>query len=450
MDIDNPSINSGTATTQSQSDNSTKVATTAYVDGFIGSTTIATVGTVTTGTWEATTIAVGFGGTGQTSYTNGQLLIGNTTGNTLDKATLTGTSNQVTVTNGGGSITLSTPQDIATSSTPTFGDVIVFHEGASTVNPAFTVVGSTSGFGVNAELTMQSSDTGAGTDTDYHISRNSRFQTSDDTYRRIDSTEGSAQILFNGSNDICFRVNSGTGTGAITYSDAVTILNNANVGINISPTETLHCDGTFRVGDASTFSDIKMVGNNFHVNNDAGGDIRINISGSTVMRIDSDTRVSIGDNVDSTNTLHVRTADSDSGGINIDRNASTNGDFIGVKFKIATTAGTNRYKAGILFERTGGNGVGSLHLVNDINGNDNNANLADAVITIDSSANVGIGTVSPAASAKVEISTTTGALLLSRMTTTQRDALTAVNGMIIYNSTNGVIEGYEGGAWANL
>jgi hypothetical protein len=35
------------------------------------------------------TLPVANGGTGQTSYTNGQLLIGNTTGNTLAKATLT-------------------------------------------------------------------------------------------------------------------------------------------------------------------------------------------------------------------------------------------------------------------------------------------------------------------------------------------------------------------------
>ena len=53
------------------------------------------------------TLAVGNGGTGQTTYTNGQLLIGNTTGNTLTKATLTA-GNGVTVTNGGGSITLTT------------------------------------------------------------------------------------------------------------------------------------------------------------------------------------------------------------------------------------------------------------------------------------------------------------------------------------------------------
>ena len=49
------------------------------------------------------TLAVDDGGTGQTSYTNGQLLIGNTTGNTLAKATLTAGTN-ITITEGAGSI----------------------------------------------------------------------------------------------------------------------------------------------------------------------------------------------------------------------------------------------------------------------------------------------------------------------------------------------------------
>lgn len=52
------------------------------------------------------TVPVDHGGTGQTTYTNGQLLIGNTTGGTLAKATLTGTTNRIIVTNGAGSITL--------------------------------------------------------------------------------------------------------------------------------------------------------------------------------------------------------------------------------------------------------------------------------------------------------------------------------------------------------
>ena len=51
------------------------------------------------------TVTVAKGGTGQTSYTNGQLLIGNTTGNTLAKSTLTAGSN-VTITNGTGTITI--------------------------------------------------------------------------------------------------------------------------------------------------------------------------------------------------------------------------------------------------------------------------------------------------------------------------------------------------------
>lgn len=58
---------------------------------------------VTSGLTGATPVANG--GTGQTTYTNGQLLIGNTTGNTLTKATITAGTG-ISVTNGGGSITI--------------------------------------------------------------------------------------------------------------------------------------------------------------------------------------------------------------------------------------------------------------------------------------------------------------------------------------------------------
>ena len=51
------------------------------------------------------TLPVANGGTGDTTYTNGQLLIGNTTGNTLTKATLTAGSG-ITITNGTGTITI--------------------------------------------------------------------------------------------------------------------------------------------------------------------------------------------------------------------------------------------------------------------------------------------------------------------------------------------------------
>jgi hypothetical protein len=81
------------------------VTSVAVSGGTTGLTTsggpITSSGTITL----AGTLAVANGGTGQTSYTNGQLLIGNTTGNTLTKATLTAGSG-ISITNGTGSITI--------------------------------------------------------------------------------------------------------------------------------------------------------------------------------------------------------------------------------------------------------------------------------------------------------------------------------------------------------
>lgn len=71
-------------------------------------------------------------------------------------------------------------------------------------------------------------------------------------------------------------------------------------------------------------------------------------------------------------------------------------------------------------------------------------------VTITSDGNVGIATNSPATSARLEIASTTGALLVPRMTTTQRNALTAVNGMIIYNTTTATLQGYQNSGWTNL
>jgi trimeric autotransporter adhesin len=80
------------------------------VSASTGSVTLslpATINVNTTGTAANVTgvVAVLNGGTGQTSYTDGQLLIGNSTGNTLTKSTLTAGTG-ISITNGGGSITI--------------------------------------------------------------------------------------------------------------------------------------------------------------------------------------------------------------------------------------------------------------------------------------------------------------------------------------------------------
>ncbi|MGZ3782065.1 MAG: beta strand repeat-containing protein, partial [Pseudobdellovibrionaceae bacterium] len=61
------------------------------------------------------TLPVANGGTGQTTYTDGQLLIGNSTGNTLTKSTLTAGTG-ISITNGSGAITIANTGLTGTSS----------------------------------------------------------------------------------------------------------------------------------------------------------------------------------------------------------------------------------------------------------------------------------------------------------------------------------------------
>lgn len=68
---------------------------------------LVSTGTVSLTSEVAGTLPVANGGTGQTSYTDGQLLIGNSSGNTLAKNTLTAGTG-ILITNGSGTITIAT------------------------------------------------------------------------------------------------------------------------------------------------------------------------------------------------------------------------------------------------------------------------------------------------------------------------------------------------------
>lgn len=54
------------------------------------------------------------------------------------------------------------------------------------------------------------------------------------------------------------------------------------------------------------------------------------------------------------------------------------------------------------------------------------------------------------ASCTLEVQTTTGAFVPPRLTTVERDALTAVNGMMVYNTTLGVMQSRNAGVWTSL
>jgi len=101
------------------------------------------------------TLPVANGGTGDTTYTNGQLLIGNTTGNTLTKATLTAGSG-ITITNGTGSITIAAPNALggtvtSVSGTGTVNGITL--SGTVTSSGSLTLGGTLSGVSLTTQVT---------------------------------------------------------------------------------------------------------------------------------------------------------------------------------------------------------------------------------------------------------------------------------------------------------
>lgn len=84
--------------------NGTEVLNGTALGSGVTSSSLTSVGTIGTGVWEGTAVGAGYGGTGQSSYADGELLIGKSDG-TLAKATLTAGSN-ISITNGDGSVAI--------------------------------------------------------------------------------------------------------------------------------------------------------------------------------------------------------------------------------------------------------------------------------------------------------------------------------------------------------
>jgi hypothetical protein len=82
----------------------TKVLDSTSLGGAVVGSSLTSVGTIATGVWQGTEVGTAYGGTGQTAYANGELLIGTSSGS-LAKATIAGGVG-LTTTNGSGSITI--------------------------------------------------------------------------------------------------------------------------------------------------------------------------------------------------------------------------------------------------------------------------------------------------------------------------------------------------------
>jgi hypothetical protein len=116
---------------------------------------------ITSLTGLTTPLSVAQGGTGQSSYTNGQLLIGNTTGNTLTKATLTAGTG-ISVTNSTGSITIANTLSGGFQNMQVFTGPGTFTTPATTTQIKITVVGGGGSGGFSPGPTSTSGAGGGG------------------------------------------------------------------------------------------------------------------------------------------------------------------------------------------------------------------------------------------------------------------------------------------------
>ena len=172
------------------------------------------------------TVAVANGGTGQTSYTNGQILIGNTTGNTLTKTTLTAGTG-ITVTNSTGSIT------IANSTLGTVTSVAALTLGTTGTDLSSTVANSTTTPVITLQVpTASATNRGALSSTDWTTFNNKGSGT-------VTSVTGTAPVASSGGTTPAISMAAATTSvdGYLTSTDWTTF-NNKGSGTVTSVTGT--------------------------------------------------------------------------------------------------------------------------------------------------------------------------------------------------------------------
>ena len=209
------------------------------------------------------TVTVAKGGTGQTTYTNGQLLIGNTTGNTLSKSTLTAGSN-VTITNGTGTITIAADNDNTQLSNEQVQDIV-----------GGMVTGNTeTGITVTYQDGDGTLDFAVGT-LNQNTTGNAATATALETARTINGTsfDGTANITVTAAGSTLsdtVPVSKG-GTGATSFADKAVLITQ-DTGTDTVSAAVMDANGELLIGGTSGPAVATLTaGSNITITNADGG-----------------------------------------------------------------------------------------------------------------------------------------------------------------------------------
>jgi len=197
------------------------------------------------------TLPVIRGGTGQSTYTDGQLLIGNSTGNTLTKATLTAGTG-ISVTNGAGSITIANTGVLSVS-----GTAPVVSSGGAT--PAISMAAA------------NTTTNGYLTSTDWNTFNNKAPATSGTSILYGNGTGGFSNVTIGSGISFAGGTLSATGTGGtVTSVSGTGTVNGITLTGTVTSSGSLTLGGTLSgIGNSqltnSTISGVALGGNLFNL-----------------------------------------------------------------------------------------------------------------------------------------------------------------------------------------
>lgn len=405
-----------------------------------GSTNVTTLGTIGTGTWNATQIGVTKGGTGLTSLGSAlQQLRVNAGGTALEYFTPSASSGDIT--NGGNTtgaaVTIGT-NDAFGLNLETAGVTRMAITGGASTGGAVTITNVTANTAtVQDVLTIQANSTGtAAASFGGGILFQGESSTTDNRdMARISSiwttatdASRSAALIFsaeNGGTGIaeCMRIRGSNGDIQVGNATKVTIgfsamttataytIGNSSSALNLGASS-----GALNLYTVGSFVNDATIGGNQAHTFASLGKVHISISGNSYTASSGSGTLT---GILLTNTYNLTgTASGVQKGIDISPTlTSIVGGYRAIDIQANHASAKGIYQSGA---STTNNFVGGTMFGS---------------------------TSAPSSVAAIEISSTTKGFLLPRMTATQRDAITAVAGLMVYNTDTNKLNFYNGAAW---